>query len=132
MWFYEGADFPMLQCVWPDGTLNFPWDSEFNAQSQPVLADNSTWPFNEAKNLGVFTTRQVVEEGEPIRLVAHNQDGDWQFLCGTTSDASDALLVTLQSVVARDISVTELADLPPGWQAIRDGQDEPWQRATED
>jgi hypothetical protein len=52
-WFYEGDQFSMLQCVWPDQSGHFPWSSEFNSQmleSQPVLATKSTWPFADAKN----------------------------------------------------------------------------------
>jgi len=130
-WFYEGDDFPMLQCVWPDGNHHFPWHSEFNAQmvqSQPVLAMKTAWPFDEAKNLGVLTTNRVLEEGHPILLVTHDDDGDWQFLCGTTSDTEDGRLVCLKNIVEDHPSVAELADLPMGWRAFRDGPDKPWQR----
>lgn len=132
LWFYEGPDFPMLQCVWPDVNHNYPWDAEFNAQSQPILASASPWPFKEAKNLGVFTTRQVIEEGYPILLVAHDDDGDWQFLCGTSNDTEDGRLVSLHCIVESHPSVAELADLPMGWQAFRDAPDTPWQRIETD
>ncbi len=131
-WFYEGDEFPLLQCVWPDPSNCFPWDSNFDAQlvaAQPVLAEASAWPFLEGKNLGVFTTSRVVDEGYPVLLVTHDQDGDWQFLCNTTNDTDDARVVSLQSIVESHPSVAELADLPMGWQAVRDGPDEPWRRS---
>ena len=128
-WFYEGYSFPMLQCIWPDGNHNYPWDAEYNAQTQPVLATKRDWPFDEAKNLAVFTTKPVIEEGHPILLVTHDDEGDWQFLCGTTNDTEDARLVCLKEIVESHPSVVELADLPMGWQAERDAADQPWERS---
>lgn len=131
-WFYEGDDFPMLQCVWPDKAHRYPWDPEYDSQlvlSQPVLAERSAWPFREAKNLGVFTTKNVIEEGYPILFVTHDTDGDWQFLCGTTNDPKDACIVCLNEIAENHPSVTQLADLPMGWQAYRDAASEPWVRS---
>ena len=28
LWFYRSQDFPVLQCVWPDKALVFPWDDD--------------------------------------------------------------------------------------------------------
>jgi hypothetical protein len=128
-WFYEGDSFPMLQCVWPDGNHNYPWDAEYGAQTQPVLATKSEWSFDEAKNLGVFTTKPVIEQGHSILLVTHDDQGDWQFLCGTTNDTKDARLVCLKEIVENHPSVIELADLPTGWQAQRNAADQPWERS---
>ena len=39
-WFYKNADYPALQCVWPDRQGRFPWDDDFPATLraiQPVL-----------------------------------------------------------------------------------------------
>ena len=131
-WFYEGDDFPMLQCVWPDGDHSFPWDADYNAQSQPIMATKKVWPFNEQKNLGVFTTNRVIEKGYPILLVSHDEEGDWQFLCGTTNDSENARLVCLKEIVEAHPSVAVLVDLPMGWQAKRGGPDKPWQRSESD
>lgn len=38
--FYEGEDFPILQCIWPDKEKNYPWSARFNRRllaSQPWL-----------------------------------------------------------------------------------------------
>jgi hypothetical protein len=65
----------------------------------------------------VFTTKQVIEDGYPILLVTHDEDGDWQFRCGTTNGSEDARLVCLQEIVESHPSVAELVDLPMRWQA---------------
>jgi hypothetical protein len=39
-WFYDGADYPVLQCFWPDFDLRFPWEPNFSEDlfsAQPLL-----------------------------------------------------------------------------------------------
>ncbi len=85
-----------------------------------------SWPFNLPVETGVFTTRQVLEGVEPIREVYHDPDGDWQFLCGTTLDAADLKLVCLGCMVERDLTIGELADMPPSWCASRRSEGAEW------
>ena len=88
----------------------------------------TNWPFADTPNTASITTRQVLE-GAPILHVTHDEDdGSWQFLCGTTNDPADARVVGLGRMYARDPSVGELADLPEGWMAWRDSPELPWQR----
>ena len=76
----------------------------------------------------MFTTCRVIDEGYPVLLVTHDEEGDWQFLCNTTNDTEDARIVGLQCVVENHPSVCDLSDLPMGWQALREGPDQPWER----
>ena len=134
-WYYEGNDFSMLQCVWPDRAGRFPWDNDFDAQmvwAQPVLADESEWPFFAPKNLGVITTRPVLDDGLPILLVTHDDDGDWQFLCNTTNETSDGRVVGLVEIVNMHPGLSEVANLPRGWQAFRESPSEPWQQMEQE
>lgn len=86
------------------------------------------WPFADPPNVITFTLRSVIE-GAPILLVCHDvDDGGWQFLTGESIDMANALLVTLHSIVNRDASIAELADLPIGWQAEREHKAAPWKR----
>ena len=89
-----------------------------------------SWPFLDPVNTAVFTTKQVIEMGLPIRLVSHDVDGTWQFLCGTTNEESDALIVGLGEVVHFDPSVINLADLPLGCKAWRSSKEDTWRRAA--
>ena len=73
--------------------------------------------------------RQVMDKAEPILLVTHDEnDHGWQFIGSTEASMEDAMLVTLKSIVAIDPSVVEVADLPPGWQAVRSAPGQPWMR----
>jgi hypothetical protein len=88
------------------------------------------WPFTDPKNVATITLRDVVERRCPILLVTREEeDGCWQFLDGRDSpDPADPLVVGLEEVYKLDRSISELADLPLGWQAWREAPGEPWQR----
>jgi hypothetical protein len=73
--------------------------------------------------------------GALLSLVSHDLQGDWQFLHdedaeeeGELRDTNDALLICLEDVVARFPEVEQLADLPVGWIAWREGPTDPWVR----
>jgi hypothetical protein len=88
-----------------------------------------SWPFADSPNTASITTRQVLE-GAPILLVTHDDDdGCWQFLCGTTNESEDARVVGLGQMYSRDITLGELADLPEGWRASRSAAGLPWHRS---
>lgn len=90
------------------------------------------WPFADPENTAVFTTRQVVERGLPILWIWHDEDdGAWQFLCGTTSEAADLLIVGLAEIVRIDPSVSSVANLPRGWKAWRSSQSDSWKRSAQ-
>ncbi len=130
-WFYQGDEFPVLQCVWPDAGGRYPWHPQFVAgleELQPVLSDDRSWPFHEGKNRAAFTTKPVIHENHPISLVSHDADGDWQFLCGSTNLPEDGLTVCLGEMVDRDPSLAGLADLPEGWKAFRQDANAAWVR----
>jgi hypothetical protein len=131
LWFYRGSDFPLLQCVWPDNCHRYPWHTDFPAAlkwRQPLVGQHGNWPFHEGKNRACFTTHRVLQ-GSPILLVSHDEDGDWQFLCGTTNELSEAALVCLGDMLARDDTLNQVADLPEGWMAERSTVGAPWARS---
>ena len=88
------------------------------------------WPFDQPRNAASITLRSIMFGGAPILHVTHDEDDHgWQFLGLDDASEDDACVVGLQSIVARDPSVLELADLPPGWHAWRSSKASPWQRA---
>jgi hypothetical protein len=92
------------------------------------LFSANDWPFSDPTNVVAISTRQVVREGYPVLRVSHDFDGDWQVLCGTTTDVKDALVVCLGCAYQRNPSIGALADMPRGWTAWRDSPDDPWKR----
>jgi hypothetical protein len=98
----------------------------------PTYEDEVTkenWPFGDPPNVATFTTVNVLERGASILLVTHDaDDGAWQFMCGTTNDPEDARIVALHEILALDPTVAGLADLPIGWKAWRDSEEDTWTR----
>ena len=92
--------------------------------------DEQPWPFDQPRNCAVFSNRSIIIGGESILFVSHDiDDNGWQFLNGKSPTTSDAAIVALGEIVARDPSVIELADMPPGWTALRDSPSSPWNRS---
>jgi hypothetical protein len=95
-----------------------------------VKSESADWPFADPKNVAVFTTIQVLRRGQPILHVSHDdEDGAWQFHTGAQQvSARDAMIVSLKEIVEHDPTIRELADLPCGWHAERDGVGDSWRR----
>lgn len=87
------------------------------------------WPFDDAENTAVFTTDYVLKLGHPIVRVTHDEEGDWQFHAPEGAADAEPRIVGLCEMVELDSSLLDLADLPPGWVAIRTNVGSPWQRS---
>ncbi len=91
------------------------------------------WTFDQEQNVATLSTKQVINEGYPVLQVIHySDDHSWAFLCGTTSEPHDAMTVSMAQAVATDHTLYEIADLPPGWVAIREAVGSHWQRFQDD
>jgi hypothetical protein len=91
---------------------------------------SDVWPFDQPPNCAVITLRRIADGG-PILFVSHDKDDDgWQFLDGDSVGMDEALVVSLKSMLERDPTLRELADLPAGWIATRQFRADPWQRST--
>lgn len=88
------------------------------------------WPFDQPPNYAAITLRQVVREGAPVLLVAHDEDDHgWQFLDGSAEPKKeDAVLCCIEHIVAADPTLLEIADLPVGWRAWRTSIGRAWTR----
>ena len=92
------------------------------------------WPFtDDAPNVAVITTRGIIDGTDWIALASlDEEDGGGQFIGSEGPREDQAMVVSLRSVFERDDSIGDLADLPLGWRAWRDGPDAPWQRGAHD
>ena len=73
-----------------------------------------------------YASLLVLNGAEPLRVVVHDHDGDWQFLCGTTDDAHLIAPVHADHIFARYPDIAHLRHLPRGNLAERDGAGAPW------
>jgi hypothetical protein len=133
--YYKTTVFPAIQLVWTDRNNKFPWEKDYEKEfehRQPLLDRNADFKYREAKNLGIFTTRQWLELGKPILHVIHDNDGDWQFLTGDQMP-DDAKLVSLEQMIIKDNTLNEVFNLEYGEQARREFIGGQWTRTkTED
>ena len=90
--------------------------------------DPASWPFERSIRSVVYSTRQLVQDGCPILTVAHDHDGDFQFLCGTPEDVAEISTVCLGCMFEQHPWIAEFADLPKGWVAWRSQPDAPWHK----
>lgn len=87
------------------------------------------WPFDQPRNCVAVSLRSILQGGASVLLVTHEADDhSWQFLSGEKKELEDAVLVGMATVVDCDITLREVADLPPGWEAWRVAVGSPWQR----
>ena len=95
--------------------------------------DRLDWPFDHAQNVAAITTQQVVKESFPILMVVHYQDDDsWAFTCGTTNKSEDLMVVGMGQAVNLDPTLYSIADLPPGWSAVRESVNSEWIRTKDE
>lgn len=128
--FYNTNDFPALQLVWTDRNDKFPWEENFEDEflhKQPLLDRNINFKFREAKNLGAFTTKQWLHEQKPILYVSHDDDGDWLFLTEEYTQ-EDVIIVALEQLTLKDITLNEVFDLEYGEEAERKFIGGKWER----
>lgn len=98
--------------------------------------------FQEPENLGVLSTKNFINDQQPVLRVVHEHDGYWQFLTAEflqadteeklTAAEEGAMLVCLKDVVSRDTTLNALADLAPGEFADRGFVGDEWIRASFD
>jgi len=70
----------------------------------------------------------VMRCGERISRVSHGTEGRWQFHYAGEKLVSEMMIVTLEDILELDPSIAELADLPEGYSASRDGLGAPWRK----
>jgi hypothetical protein len=150
LWYYEGADFPVLQAIYPDLENHFPGEEGFDvAFDQPLMQTDAPmriieddfwassdpksslfdWKFPDPPHTRVFLSETVHKGTEPTTYVSHDsEDGSWQFLGDSMADGGGPVISCFHHPIDNDVSLRELADLPLGWWAERSKPGEPWIR----
>lgn len=98
-----------------------------------VASHTNGWPFDQAENVAAITTKQVIDDGEPILMVIHYSDDDsWAFLCNTTGKEEDGRVIGMGTALKLDPTLKTIADLPPGWIAERAAVGSAWRKHADD
>jgi hypothetical protein len=103
-------------------------ESDFWASTDPT-SSLFNWKFPDPPHARVFLSETVHKGTEPVIFVSHDaEDGAWQFLGDSMSDAGGPVISCFHHPIDRDPTLVELADLPLGWYAERRKVGEPWIR----
>jgi hypothetical protein len=148
-WFYEGADVPALQMIYPDLENRFQYEEGFNDFfAQPILSGEIIhgtfeddfwashdaasslyrWKFPDSPHTSAYLSETVHTKQEAVTYVSHDHDGDWQLLGDKMADGGGPVLSCLHHPIDEDLTIAELADLPAGWYATREKPGAPWER----
>ena len=150
IWYYDSAQFPVLQAVYPDLQNRFPQDPDFDEYfKQPLLQPGSAftrvesdfwaltdvssslfdWRFPDPPHTRVFLSQAVHSGVEAVTYVSRDfEDGAWQFLGDSMSGDAEPVISCFHHPIDADPGLKELADLPRGWYAERAKAGEPWIR----
>ena len=71
----------------------------------------TAWPFDQPENCAVTSLRQIMQSDTPVLLVTHDdEDHGWQFLAGGDApNMDDVVLVLFRNVIAKDVTLYDLA-----------------------
>lgn len=89
--------------------------------------NKSDFKFRDSEDKAVFTCHHVTNKKRPILFVTHDNNEDWQFLCGQNDHIEEsAKIISMKNAVELDNTLNELFDMPIGVGAERNGVGEKW------
>lgn len=79
--------------------------------------------------IGVIVCIHIFNSEKPVSMAVHDDEGDWQFLCGSEHDGiEEARLVEISHPFERDPTLNEIAELPLGFMARRSEVGGAWEK----
>lgn len=73
-----------------------------------------------------FTCSHVLEDNNPILYVKHDEDDDWQFLCGCNHSTEDGRIIDFDEAIDRDPTISKVVNLKCGQAAVRESKESEW------
>jgi hypothetical protein len=88
----------------------------------------SEFKFTDPEDKAVFTCEHVLNCERPILFVSHDEEGDWQFLCGHNDHTDSSVkIISLKQATELDTTVNELFEMPLSVGAERKSVKDKWQ-----
>ena len=81
------------------------------------------------EEMGVFVCEHVVANKRPVKMIVHNHDETWEFMCGEIDhfDFNDSKVIGIKHLIKKDESLLRLKNIPIGCVAERDKVDSEWE-----
>jgi hypothetical protein len=74
----------------------------------------------------VITTKYVANKQSVIVSVYHDLEDDWQFMGSEEVTEDDAMVLSMEQIIAIDPTITEILNIGIGYSAHRDSQTDQW------
>ncbi|WP_231591637.1 hypothetical protein [Cellvibrio sp. pealriver] len=84
------------------------------------------WPFDFSDDILAVTTKYVMNGEQPIVEVLHWDCGDWQFMCNTTDNANDGLVICMGCIFEKFPWIARFKELKPGYHSFYDVKSDEW------
>jgi len=89
--------------------------------------EKAEYKFSDPENTLCFTCNHVVIDKKPILYASHDNEGDWQFLCGQENHSEqNAKIISLKEVTELDQTINDLFEMPTGIGAERETINDKW------
>lgn len=83
---------------------------------------------NDQPNKAAITSRNIAFNKSLISHVYYDEDGDWQFFDGITIKEEDAIVVSIQQILALDPTLKSLPEMEIGESATRSSLTDSWKK----
>jgi len=82
-----------------------------------------------SKEFGVIVCEHILDNSRVVKLVVHNYDSIWEFMCGESDhlDYKKSKVIGINHLIDRDSSLSELKKLPIGHFAEKKEFDDDWE-----
>jgi hypothetical protein len=91
-------------------------------------ATKNLYKFEDPENTACIVCNHVLSKERPILYVAHDEEADWQFLCGQDDHTEEnAKIISLKQVTELDQTVNDLYEMPIKVGAERKTVKDKWQ-----
>lgn len=83
---------------------------------------------NDQPNKAVITSRNIAFNKSLISHVYYDEDGDWQFFDGITIKEDDAIVVSIQQILALDPTLLSLPEMEVSESVTRSSLADSWKK----
>jgi hypothetical protein len=78
-------------------------------------------------NKAAFTLKSIINRNGAILYVVHDEEDEWQFLNGEPVSVQDMMIVSLQQIIDRDNTISQILDLKMGHKTNRTNAASKWE-----
>ncbi|WP_133180191.1 hypothetical protein [Shewanella decolorationis] len=90
------------------------------------LYKKEDWPFDFSDDTLAVTTKYVMNGDRPIVEVLHWDDGGWQFMCNSTNDSDDGMVICMGCIFEKFPWISRFKGLKSGYLSFYEIESGEW------